>query len=155
MTEPAATDLELLRQAIDLGKQSPAGHTYAVGAVIADAAGAVISTGYSRESDPLEHAEEAALAKLTQDDPRLAGATMYSSLEPCSVRSSRPRTCTQLIIAAGIPRVVFAWREPELTVDCQGAELLADAGLDVVEVPELAPLVQQTNAELLDRLADG
>lgn len=155
MTEPTDADFALLRQAIDLGRQSPAGHTYAVGAVIADATGAVISTGYSRESDPLEHAEEAALAKLAPDDPRLAGATVYSSLEPCSVRSSRPRTCTQLIISAGIPRVVFAWREPELTVDCQGAELLADAGLDVFEVPALAPLVRQTNAELLDRLADG
>lgn len=155
MPEPTAVDLDLLRQAAELARQSPAGHTYAVGAVIADTDGVVLATGYSRETGPLEHAEEVALAKLEPADPRLITATMYSSLEPCSVRLSRPRTCTDLIIAAGIPRVVFAWREPELTVNCEGAELLAAAGRTVIEVPELAPLVRQVNAGVLSRLGGG
>lgn len=148
MPEPTARDVDLLRQAIALGDKCPPGHTFSVGAVIADDAG-VLATGYSREFDPIGHAEEAALSKVDPSDPRLAGATMYSSLEPCSIRASRPRSCAQLIIDAGIRRVVFAWREPELKVVGEGAEVLAAAGRTVIEVPSLAPLVQATNADLM------
>jgi diaminohydroxyphosphoribosylaminopyrimidine deaminase/5-amino-6-(5-phosphoribosylamino)uracil reductase len=109
----------------------------------------VISTGYSRENDPHDHAEETALAKVSPDDPRLASATMYSTLEPCSKRSSHPVTCTQLIISAGIPRVVLAWREPTIFVDCEGVGLLRAANIDVVEIAELADEVKQINAHLL------
>lgn len=149
MAEPTEQDLELLRRAIELGDASPEGHTYRVGALIV-ADGEVIATGYSREVDELGHAEEIALGKLAPDDPRLHRSTIYSSLEPCSVRLSRALSCTALILAAGIPRIVFAWREPLLTVDCEGAELLTAAGRTVIEVPALAPLVQQTNAGLLE-----
>jgi len=66
---------------------------------------------------------ESALAKLDADDPRLKDATTYSTLEPCSERMSMRPTCVELIIAAGIPRVVIAWREPSLFVDdCIGVE---------------------------------
>ena len=96
------------------------------------------------------HAEESALRGMAPRHPRLPGATMYSSLEPCSVPRSRPASCTQLIIESGIRRVVFAWREPSLLVeDCQGMELLREAGIEVVELPEFAPLVQAANAHLL------
>ncbi len=84
-------------------------------------------------------------------DSRLDGATLYSSLEPCSTRASRPRSCTELIVATSIPRIVFAWREPDLFVDCQGAELLRAAGREVVEISELAHLVRRTNQHLLSR----
>ena len=91
-----------------------------------------------------------ALAGLPIDHPSLRDATMYTTLEPCSMRSSRPRSCTELIIAAGIGRVVLAWREPPLFVaDCQGAELLAAAGVMVTELPELAEAARAPNAHLL------
>ncbi|HEY0448026.1 dCMP deaminase, partial [Actinophytocola sp.] len=111
--------------------------------------GEEISRGYSRELDDTGHAEENALAKLDPADPRLPGATIYSSLEPCSRRKSRPRTCTELILAAGITRVVFALREPPTFVDGEGAELLAAAGVEVVEVPDLADEVREVNRRLL------
>ena len=108
-----------------------------------------VGNGYSRQTDPDVHAEEAALATLAPDDPRLATATLYSTLEPCSQRRSRPRTCTQLILAAGIPRVVIAWREPGLFVaDCQGYELLSQAGVEVVELAELGDAARAVNAHL-------
>ena len=89
------------------------------------------------------------MARLVPNHPRLPGATIYSSLEPCSIRKSRPASCTRLIIESGIRRVVFAWREPSLLVeDCQGAELLREAGIEVVEFPEFAPLVKSANAHL-------
>ncbi|GLW07415.1 hypothetical protein Misp01_25450 [Microtetraspora sp. NBRC 13810] len=145
------TDEEWLRAAIDLAALCPPAETaFSVGAIIVDAGGEEISRGYSRETDPHVHAEESALAKLAGDDPRLPGATVYSSLEPCSRRRSRPRTCTQLILAAGVRRVVIAWREPDLFVTgSQGTELLTAAGVQVVELPALAPAAKAPNAHLL------
>ena len=143
-------DARWMRLAIELAWECPPSRTaYSVGAVIVGADGAELSRGFSRENDPLVHAEESALGKLAPGEPRLAGATIYSTLEPCSQRTSRPRTCTQLIIAAGIGRVVIAWREPSLFVaDCQGYELLEQAGLDVTELPAFAEQAAAPNRHL-------
>src|SRR5689334_4206332 len=107
-----------MRLAVSLAEQCPPSDTaFSVGAVIVDADGVELARGFSREGgDPIAHAEEAALGKLAPGDPRLAGATIYSTLEPCSHRTSRPQSCTELIIAAGLRRVVIAWREPALFV---------------------------------------
>jgi diaminohydroxyphosphoribosylaminopyrimidine deaminase / 5-amino-6-(5-phosphoribosylamino)uracil reductase len=149
-SSPAEGDEHWLRAAIELSRHCPPSATaFSVGAVVVDAAGELVATGYSREVDPRDHAEEAALAKLGVADRRLRTATVYSSLEPCSTRASRPRSCSELILAAGIPRVVFAWREPSTFVEGHGAELLQAAGVEVVELSDLAPLVQQVNAHLL------
>ncbi len=148
-TDPSA-DLFWLARAIELSKLCPpSGTAFSVGAVIVGADGSVLSEGYSRELDAHNHAEEAALGKLPADDPRLRTATIYSSLEPCGQRASRPRTCAQLIIAAGLPRVVVTWREPDLFVTaCQGTALLTAAGVTVVELPELAEAARAVNAHL-------
>lgn len=150
MTVPTPADYQWMRLAIELAYQCPPSPgAFSVGAVIVDENGEEISRGYSRETDSHVHAEESALAKLASDDPRLATATIYSTLEPCSQRKSRPRTCTQLILAAGIPRVVIAWREPSLFVaDCQGHELLANAGVTVVEISDLAADAKASNSHL-------
>ncbi|HEY3683281.1 MAG TPA: deaminase [Streptosporangiaceae bacterium] len=147
--EPTGDDRVRLRRAIDLSRACPPSDTaFSVGAVIVAADGREIAAGYSRETDPRDHAEEVALAKAA-GDPGLRGATIYSSLEPCSSRASRPRTCTELILGAGVPRVVFAWREPAVFVDCVGAETLRAAGRTVIEVPDLARDVREINAHLL------
>ena len=144
-------DERWMRLAVELAWQCPPSATaYSVGAVLVGADGAELSRGFSRENDPVVHAEESALGKLSPGDPRLAGATIYSTLEPCSQRKSRPRTCTQLIIAAGLRRVVIAWREPSLFVaDCQGWELLEQAGLDVTELPAFAEQAAAPNCHLM------
>lgn len=150
MTHATPADYAWMRLAIELAHQCPpSAGAFSVGAVIVDQHGKEISRGYSREADSRVHAEESALAKLTSDDPRLKTATIYSTLEPCSQRKSRSRTCTQLILAAGIPRVVLAWREPSLFVaDCQGYELLTKAGVTVVETVDLADEARAPNLHL-------
>ncbi|WP_350277549.1 deaminase [Kribbella sp. HUAS MG21] len=143
-------DRHWLQQAIELSRSCPPSATaFSVGAIIVGATGKVLATGYSRETDPHDHAEEIALSKLAANDADLPEATIYSSLEPCSKRASRPRTCTELILAAGIRRVVIAWREPSVFVDCEGVELLTAAGVEVIELPELADQVKALNAHVL------
>jgi len=149
----AERDARWMARAVSLARRCPpSAHAFSVGAVLVAADGAELATGFSREGgDPVAHAEEAALAKAA-GDPRLAGATVYSTLEPCSQRKSRPRTCTELIIAAGLARVVIAWREPALFVaDCQGCELLERAGLTVTERPEFAAAAIAPNRHLIGR----
>ncbi len=150
MAQSGRADRKWMELAIELAQRCPPKESaYSVGAVIVGEHGQEIARGYSRETDASVHAEEAALAKLPPGDPRLSKATIYSTLEPCSQRSSRPRTCTQLILDAGIPRVVMAWREPSLFVaDCQGYELLTGAGVSVIELPEYAARAQAVNSHL-------
>jgi 5-amino-6-(5-phosphoribosylamino)uracil reductase len=149
-----ADDERWLREAIAHSRLCPPSRTaFSVGAIVVSPDGRELARGFSREGDPLDHAEEAALAKLGGElggelDGELGGATIYSSLEPCSTRKSRARSCTELIEAAGIRRVVFAWREPSLFVTGEGAERLAAAGIEVLELPDLAPLVREVNAHL-------
>jgi 5-amino-6-(5-phosphoribosylamino)uracil reductase len=147
---PGGADGRFLRLAIELSRQAPPSPTaFSVGAVIVAADGDVMATGYSREQEPNDHAEEVALRKVGRDDPRLASATIYSSLVPCGARASRPVTCVRHIIAAGIPRVVFAWREPPIFTRGEGAGQLREAGVEVVELPELAEAAREVNAPLL------
>jgi diaminohydroxyphosphoribosylaminopyrimidine deaminase/5-amino-6-(5-phosphoribosylamino)uracil reductase len=145
----AEADLRWLREAIELSRRSPPSETaFSVGAVLVSDAGQVIATGYSRELDPKAHAVVVALARGA-DDPRLARATLYSSLEPCLSRASRPRSCAELIVAAGVPRVVIAWLEPPLFTAGGGAARLRSAGVTVDEIPWLAELARSANAHLV------
>jgi riboflavin biosynthesis pyrimidine reductase/pyrimidine deaminase RibD-like protein len=143
------TGQRFLRWAIELVRFCPpSGTAFSVGAVVVSDTGEVLSTGYSREQEDKDHAEEVALRKLGFDDPRLRRATIYSSLVPCGARASRPVTCVQHILNAGIPRVVYAWREPPLFAAGDGAERLRAAGVTVTEISALADLARSANAHL-------
>jgi len=154
--EATGADRAWLAQAIELSRRCPASPSaFCVGAVVVAADGTVMATGYSRETSPYNHAEEAALAKIDPADPRLAGATLYSSLEPCRVRASRPTPCAQLIIEAGLRRVVIAWLEPPLFAPGGGAAMLREAGISVVEIPGLAAEARAVNAAVLSEQGPG
>jgi len=155
-TAPAAArpgqpqaDLHWLREAIELSRRCPpSSGAFSVGAILVAGDGQVIATGFSRERDPKDHAEEVALDRAA-GDPRLARATLYSSLEPCLNRASRPRSCAELTLEAGIRRVVIAWLEPPLFVAGGGAGTLRSGGVTVVEIPWLAEAARAVNAHLL------
>ncbi len=164
--EQHGADRLWLREAIRLSRQCPPSATaFSVGAVLVGADGNVLSTGYSRERDRSDHAEEVALDRLGLPAPGgaaapgpgaasgrgagLAGATLYSSLEPCAARASRPVPCADLIIASGVRRVVIAWLEPPLFVPGGGAERLREAGVTVEVLAGLADEARAVNAHLV------
>ncbi|MFC4070345.1 deaminase [Actinoplanes subglobosus] len=140
-----------LSEAIRVSRLAPrVTDRYAVGAVIVGGDGSVLATGYTGETHPHHHAEEEALARLAgRPVPDLSGATLYTSLEPCTARRSRPATCSRLILDAGVGRVVLAWREPILFADCDGVETLRRHGVEVLELPELADQVRAVNSHVL------
>ncbi|MFE9177804.1 dihydrofolate reductase family protein [Streptomyces sp. NPDC007126] len=147
----APADRYWLEVACELAGLCPPSETaFSVGAVVVAADGSELARGYSREGgDPVAHAEEAALAKIDPSDARLAGATVYSSLEPCARRASRPAPCARLILDAGVRRVVTAWREPDTFVaGADGSGVLAARGVAVVVLPEYEEAAKAPNRHL-------
>jgi diaminohydroxyphosphoribosylaminopyrimidine deaminase / 5-amino-6-(5-phosphoribosylamino)uracil reductase len=160
-------DLSWLREAVELSRRCPpSASAFSVGAILVGSGGTVLATGYSREREPHDHAEEVTLARVAEasgdggilgggvqgggaQGGGLAGATMYTSLEPCRRRLSRSRSCSELIVAAGLQRVVLAWIEPPLFVPGGGAQWLADHGVTVIQIPGLAAEARAVNAHLL------
>lgn len=149
---PSAADRKWLALACELAAECPpSGTAFSVGAVVVAADGTELARGHSREDgDPVVHAEEAALAKIAPGDPRVTSATVYTSLEPCTRRASRPVPCARLILDAGVRRVVTAWREPDTFVaGADGSGMLAGEGVDVVVLPEYEGRAKAPNSHLL------
>jgi len=97
-----------------------------VGSVVVSAVGEVLGSGAHLGSGT-DHAEVVALAQA-RDLAR--GATVYSTLEPCAGTGQRP-PCVQALIDAGVARVVFGQRDPNVEMS-GGAKLLQDAGIEVI-----------------------
>lgn len=131
----------------------PSQLAYSVGAVIADSDGRMLGVGYSRQSGPSDHAEEAALRAAKMSHDKVSGAYIYTSLEPCGVRNSKPTSCAQLLIEAGIARVYFTAREPTLFQGQCGLQLLTKAGVVCFQLPGFDHQFRQANYHLFTAYA--
>jgi diaminohydroxyphosphoribosylaminopyrimidine deaminase / 5-amino-6-(5-phosphoribosylamino)uracil reductase len=97
--------------------------------------GRVVGRGWTQVGGR-PHAEAMALDAAGED---AKGATLYTTLEPCAHASERGPTCSDLILAAGVARVVIAVRDPDPRTDGAGADRLRKAGIEIVEGVETAP----------------
>ena len=98
-----------MRLALDLAREAAEAGEVPVGCVIADAAGNVIGTGRNRREETHRadaHAEIEAIAMACKalGTWRLAGCTLYVTLEPCPM-------CAGAIINSRIPTVVYGAKE--------------------------------------------
>ncbi len=145
----ADEDRKMMERAIEVSRLSPPADTcYRVGAVIVTAKGEVID-GYTHETSPTHHAEQAAISKALKQGLNLRGATIYSSIEPCSKRVSEPKSCSELIIEHGFARIIFALYEPSVFVCCQGANNLRKAGITVEYLDGFSSAVREINAHVI------
>jgi pyrimidine deaminase RibD-like protein len=94
------------------------------------------------------HAEECALG---QAGARANGATAYVTLEPCARRSSGAVSCADLLIQAGIERVVIAAHDPHPYAAGVGIERMRAASL-LVESGLLAAEARAQNASFFAAL---
>ena len=140
-----------LRQAIHEAAKCPQSDSaYSVGAVIIASNGNIF-TGFSRETAPNNHAEEEAILKAERAGITLQDAVLYSSMEPCSTRNSKPLACSELIIRHKMKRVVFAAYVPDRCGQCCGAGRLRQAGIDVSVLSDLASEALAPNSHILTR----
>lgn len=116
-----ARALELART--HLGKTAP---NPSVGCVIV-ADGAIVGEAVTGVGGR-PHAEETAL-KAAGDAAQ--GATAYVTLEPCNARHSGALSCSQLLIASGVKRVVVACEDPH-PMAAHGISRLGAAGVEVM-----------------------
>lgn len=86
------------------------------------------------------HAEDQALKAAGE----ARGATAYVTLEPCGARSSGGTPCSQLLVEAGVARVVVACDDPSPFAAGRGSERLRGAGI----VVETGLLAEEAMAEL-------
>ncbi|WP_237215638.1 nucleoside deaminase [Falsiroseomonas oryziterrae] len=105
-------DLTLLRRAIALAAESRAAGQHPFGALLADAQGRVLmeaTNGFHPHGDGTAHAERLLATRACIELPpeARAGATLYSSAEPCAM-------CSGAIYWAGIGRVVYGLSEARL-----------------------------------------
>jgi diaminohydroxyphosphoribosylaminopyrimidine deaminase/5-amino-6-(5-phosphoribosylamino)uracil reductase len=78
------------------------------------------------------------------------GATIYSTLEPCT-HTGRTGPCVERIIASGVTRVVYAIDDPDPKVAGRAAARLADAGVEVVRGVAADPVTEQLQPYLTHR----
>ncbi|KAJ1721461.1 hypothetical protein LPJ53_004021 [Coemansia erecta] len=112
----------------------------------------VVAEGHSREPHaPGLHAAVVAINKA-QKGPHsrlLHGATLYTTMEPCSSDKVSKSPCTKHIIDSGISKVVIGVKEPDSFVDCNGVKVLQDAGIHVVHMKILQEECLRPNIHLL------
>ena len=105
-------DEHFLRHSFDVARRSMANGNHPFGAILVDRGQKIlleIENGYMPAQDGTAHAERvlATLACRTIEAGVLAGATIYSSAEPCAM-------CAGAIYWAGIGRLVYGLSEQRL-----------------------------------------
>jgi diaminohydroxyphosphoribosylaminopyrimidine deaminase / 5-amino-6-(5-phosphoribosylamino)uracil reductase len=112
--------------------------------------GRVIGRGHTQPRGR-PHGEAMALA---QAGGAARGCTAYVTLEPCAHASERGPACTDLLIAAGVARVVVALSDPDPRTNGQGIARLRAAGV-AVTADIMAEEAARPVAGFLTRLGKG
>ena len=106
-------DTRFVRRAIALAEQAKTAGRHPFGALVVAADGSILAEAGNNAmppaGDPTQHAERLAVALAAQRHPRkvLAGATLYTSAEPCAM-------CAGAIYWCHVGRVVYAMSEQQL-----------------------------------------
>jgi diaminohydroxyphosphoribosylaminopyrimidine deaminase/5-amino-6-(5-phosphoribosylamino)uracil reductase len=90
--------------------------------------GKVVGRGWT-QAGGRPHAE---IIALQQAKNLALGATVYTTLEPCSHHGQTP-PCSNALIAAGIKRLVASMKDPDARVNGGGFLRLRNAGVEVIE----------------------
>lgn len=121
-----------------------------VGCVIVSPDGEIVGRG-ATGAGGRPHAEAAA---LQQAGDAAKGSTLYTTLEPCAHPSDRGLTCSVVVPAAGISKVVIAMIDPDPRTAGQGISMLLDQGV-AVDIGEGADAAARSMAGYLTRLKLG
>lgn len=122
--------MRLAMQEAELARGSTGDNPW-VGCAIVGSNGELLGRGHTLGPGE-NHAEIAAAADAQRNGHSVSGATLYSTLEPCSFHGRTP-ACARSIAERGIARVVTGMRDPNPRVDGEGVRILRAAGVEVIE----------------------
>jgi diaminohydroxyphosphoribosylaminopyrimidine deaminase/5-amino-6-(5-phosphoribosylamino)uracil reductase len=120
-----------------------------VGCTIVSSGGELLGRGHTLGPGE-DHAEIAAARQAQAAGHSVVGATLYSTLEPCSFHGRTP-ACAKSIAERKISRVVIGMRDPHPNVDGLGIRILRDAGVEVIEGVCEADVRRQLGVWVLER----
>ena len=126
------TMLTYMRLAVDEAKMSRVEDQRShpkVGAVLVRD-GTVLASAHRGEFGPGDHAEFTLFEKKLPN-MALKGATLFTTLEPCTSRTTH-KPCANRVVERGITRVVMGILDPNPRVYSQGARKLRDHGIQVL-----------------------
>ncbi len=122
-------DLTWMRRAVDAGKRSqnePGRYSPLVGAVVVRD-GKLLAESFRGMTGSGDHAEYGALKGLQDID--LVGASVYTTLEPCTRRGEGKIPCAERLVAGKVGTVYIGMYDPDPRVYCEGWRRLHDAGV--------------------------
>ncbi|PKN65268.1 MAG: hypothetical protein CVU57_10470 [Deltaproteobacteria bacterium HGW-Deltaproteobacteria-15] len=141
------TDKEFMKMAIEEAKkcegEDKRPHPM-VGAVVVQN-GKVLAKGYRGELSPGEHAEFTVLERKLKDEI-LTGATVYTTLEPCTTRNHPKIPCAERLIERKIAKVVIGMLDPDARITGKGQRRLREANISTGFFdPDLMSIVEEMN----------
>ncbi|MCU1308027.1 MAG: ribD 1 [Acidobacteriaceae bacterium] len=116
-----------------------------VGAVVVKD-GKVLGIGYRGETAPGDHAEYVAM-EMKLKDATLTGATVYTTLEPCTTRNHPKIPFAERLIERKVKRVVIGMLDPDDRIRGFGQMKLRTANI----ITDLFPSDVMSEAEELNR----
>ena len=140
-----------MRRATDLGKRSIAEDERALPRVGAVAVrdGELLAKGFRGKTGPGDHAEYGLIKEAEPET--FSGATLYTTLEPCSRRGTDRTPCARRVVDAGFVTVVIGAYDPNPSIYREGWRILRDAGLRLRDfTPDLRAEIQADNQAFVD-----
>jgi pyrimidine deaminase RibD-like protein len=117
--------------------------------------GAVLATAYRGELRAGDHAEFTALEKKLPDAV-VAGATVYTTLEPCTSRKHPKLPCASRLIERKVKRVVIGMHDPNRTVYGGGWARLQEAGIVTADFEsDLKEEIKEMNRDFIRSQAEA
>jgi pyrimidine deaminase RibD-like protein len=141
------TDKEFMKIAIDEAQKCESEdkrpHPMVGAVVVKD--GKVLAAGYRGEFSPGDHAEFTVLEKKLEDEI-LAGATVYTTLEPCTTRNHPKVPCAERLIERKIAKVVIGMLDPDPRITGKGQRRLREANIWTSFFdPDLMSIIEEIN----------